>query len=305
MALHPVSPGRYLGAVRAAEYPRPLLVLAHLSDTHLRDPADPLVRGLVDPRPRLAAALAAAAAHAPAALVLTGDLADDGTPAAYAELRRLVEPAAAAMGARVVWVNGNHDERDAFRAGLLGEDAPASGPLNQVHRVGGLRLLCLDSTVPGEDHGEVSDASLDWLAGQLAQPAPWGSILAMHHAPLPAVQDLAASWELRRQADLAAVLAGSDVRAILAGHFHQSGFGEFAGIGVHAASSLCYTQDLATGRGLRGQDGAQAWHLVTVHDHTVTSTVAPVGPFRAVPDTRSAAQSWADLAARGVEIRER
>jgi hypothetical protein len=116
------------------------------------------------------------------------------------------------------------------------------------------------------------------------------------------VQDLAASWELHGQAELAAALAGSDVRAILAGHYHQSGFGTFAGIPVHAATSLCYTQDLASGRGMRGQDGAQGWHLVSVHPHTVTSTVAPLGHYPSATRTRSAAESTSELAARGIRI---
>jgi 3',5'-cyclic AMP phosphodiesterase CpdA len=139
----------------------------------------------------------------------------------------------------------------------------------------------------------------------LAEPAPAGTILGMHHAPLPVVQDLAASWELHDQSRLAEVLAGSDVRAILAGHFHQSGFGTFAGIGVHAASSLCYSQDLSTGSGMRGQDGGQAWNLIGVHRHTVTSTVAPLGHHRDVTGTRTAAESAIELGRRGIKIAER
>ncbi|MGC3995693.1 MAG: metallophosphoesterase [Propionicimonas sp.] len=286
--------------MRTAEYPRPSRVIAHFSDTHLRDPADPLVRGVVDPRPHLVAALDAAAAHAPEAIVLTGDLSDDGSFASYLELRRIVEPAADRMGAQVIWVNGNHDDREAFSEVLLG--GSTREPLHQAHHLGGLRVLCLDTTVPGEDAGEVTAESLAWLADQLAQPAPEGTILAMHHAPLPVVQDLAASWELHGQTTLSAVLAGSDVRAILAGHFHQSGFGTLAGVPVHAATSLCYTQDLATGRGLRGTDGAQAWHLVRVHAHTVTSTVAPLGHHPTVVAERSAEESAAELTRRGIRI---
>lgn len=287
--------------MRTAEYPRPKHVLAHLSDTHLRNPADPLVRGLVDPRESLAAALEGLAAHAPEALIFTGDLSDDGSPESYAELRRLVTPVADRLGAQVIWGNGNHDARASFRAGLL-DQPPGSGPINLVHHLGGLRVLWLDTTVPGEDHGEVSAASLTWLAGQLTEPALEGTILGMHHAPLPVVQDLAASWELVGQPRLAEVLAGSDVRAILAGHFHQSGFGGFAGIGVHAATSVCYTQDLTTGRGMRGQDGAQGWQLVCVHEGTVTSTVAPIGRFPTVTNPRTAIESSAMLAAVGVRI---
>lgn len=287
--------------MRTAEYPRPRYVLAQLSDLHLRDPADPLVRGRVDPRPKLAAALTALAAHSPDALLCTGDLSDDGTTESYIELRSLIEPVAEALNAKLIWGNGNHDSREAFAATLL-DQAATVGPLNQVHHVGGLRVLWLDTTVPGADHGEVADASLGWLAEQLSQPAEEGTILGLHHTPLPVVQDLAASWELIGQRRLAALLASTDVRAIVGGHFHQSAFGTFAGIPVHAATSLAYTQDLATGRGMRGQDGAQAWHLISVHADTITSTVAPIGEFASVTEPRSAAASAEKLAERGVRI---
>lgn len=285
------------------------MVLAHLSDTHLRHPADPLVRGVLDPRPHLARALAAVEAHAPRALVFTGDLSDDGTPESYEELRRLVLPVAERLGATVIWGNGNHDSRAAFRSVLHTSPEPhptfpepVEGPINQVHDVDGLRVLWLDTTVPGADHGEVAPESLEWLAARLAEPSARGTILGMHHAPLPVVQDMAASWELHGQAELAALLAGSGVRAILAGHYHQSGFGTFAGIPVHAATSVCYTQDLSSGRGMRGQDGAQGWHLVGVHAHTVTSTVAPIGLFPTIMRARSPEESTAELAARGIVI---
>ena len=291
--------------MRFAEYPRPRHVLAHLSDTHLRDPDDPLVRGVVDPRVPLAELLAglAVSGHSPEALILTGDLSDDGTAASYRELRTLVEPIADGLGATVIWLNGNHDDRATFRAELLGEP-PDAGPINQVHALGGLRVLCLDTTVPGAAHGQVAPASLDWLADQLRRPAPEGTVLALHHAPLPVVQDLAASWELLDQPALAAVLAGSDVRTILAGHYHQSGSGTFAGIGVSAATSTCYTQDLFTGRGMRGQSGGQGFNLVQVFESTISHTVVPIGTHPTVIPLRTAERSRSLLERRGVTIRD-
>ncbi|MFP3822267.1 metallophosphoesterase, partial [Bacillus sp. SIMBA_008] len=55
----------------------------------------------------------------PAAIVVTGDLADLGEPDAYRRLRAAVEPVAAELGAPVIWVAGNHDERPALRRDLL------------------------------------------------------------------------------------------------------------------------------------------------------------------------------------------
>lgn len=260
-----------------AEYPAPERTLLHISDTHLRA-GDSRLFDLVDGTRALARALEVIEATGvkPDAVVFTGDIADLGETSAYADLKALVEPFADRIGARVLWVMGNHDERGSFRRALLGE-APELSPIDRVDELSGLRVVTLDSTVPGHHHGEVTDSQLEWLAAELATPAPLGTILAMHHPPIPSVLPLAASVELRDQRRLAAVLRGTDVRAIIAGHLHYSTFATFAGIQVSVASSTCYAQDLTvpTG-GTRPQDGAQAFNLVHVYDDTVVHSVVPI-----------------------------
>lgn len=268
--------------MRTAEYPAPERILLHISDTHLRAGGSRLF-DLVDAAEHLARALAVIEASRvrPDAVVFTGDLADLGERDAYADLRALVEPFAARIGAQVIWVMGNHDDRAAFRETLLADTLPTEtgdlAPVDRVDELDGLRVVTLDSTVPGHHHGEIRDEQLIWLAGVLATPAPLGTILAMHHPPVPSVLPLAASVELRDQAGLAAVLRGTDVRAIIAGHLHYSTFATFAGIPVSVASSTCYAQDLTvpTG-GTRPQDGAQAFNLVHVYDDTIVHSVVPV-----------------------------
>ena len=105
-------------------------------------------------------------------------------------------------------------------------------PMDRVHDIAGLRVIVLDTSVPDYHHGEITPEQLQWLAAQLAEPAPFGTILAMHHPPIPSVQDLAVTVELRDQPRLARVLRGTDVRSILAGHLHYSTSGTFAGIPV-------------------------------------------------------------------------
>lgn len=265
--------------MRTAEYPAPERILLHLSDTHLRG-AGSMLFDRVDSTERLSQALAGIEASGvrPDAVVFTGDLADWGEAEAYAAIRELVEPFAARLGARLFWVMGNHDDRATFRSSLL--DDHVTDPLvphDRVDELDGLRLVTLDSTVPGKHHGELGDAQLAWLQDVLATPAPLGTILAMHHPPVPSVLPLAASVELRDQPRLAAVLQGSDVRAIVAGHLHYSTFATFAGIPVSVASATCYTQDLTvpTG-GTRPQDGGQSFNLVHVYDETVVHSVVPV-----------------------------
>jgi 3',5'-cyclic AMP phosphodiesterase CpdA len=172
-----------------------------------------------------------------------------------------------------------------------------------VFLVNGLRIVALDTSVPGHHHGEVSDAQLAWLARVLDVPAPCGTILAMHHPPLPTVADLAVAVELVDQHRLAGVLEGTDVRAILAGHLHYSSFGTFAGIPVSVASSTCYTQDLAFEQaGTRGQDAAQAFSLVQVYPETVMHSVVPVESGPTAGETVTAQQARARLERAGIVI---
>ena len=260
---------------RVAEHPRPDHVIAHISDTHLIA-GDGDLYGDVDADARLSEMLERLEAALPHldALIFTGDLADKGEPEAYRKLRELVEPLAARLGAPVIWVMGNHDDRAALRTHLLRE-VRTMAPLDRVHDIDGLRVIALDTSVPGHHFGEIASAQLDWLADQLAEPAPFGTILAMHHPPVPSVQDLAVAVELREQARLAEVLAGTDVRSIVAGHLHYSTMATFAGIPVSVASASCYTQDLLT-PGTRGRDGAQAFNLVHCYPETVVHSVIPL-----------------------------
>ena len=264
--------------MRPAEHPAPERILLHISDTHLRAASTPRLFGALDGAAQLSRALDVIEESGvrPDAVVFTGDLVDLGERGAYADLRALVEPFAERIGARVLWVMGNHDDRAAFRAELL-DEASDPRPVDRVDELDGLRVVTLDTSVPGHHHGELRDEQLAWLAGVLATPAPLGTIVAMHHPPVPAVLPLAASVELRDQSRLARVLRGTDVRAIIAGHLHYSTFATFAGIPVSVASSTCYAQDLTVPvGGTRPQDGAQAFNLVHVYDDTVVHSVVPV-----------------------------
>ena len=94
---------------------------------------------------------------------------------------------------------GNHDNRAELRRLLL-DEAPSMAPLDRVSMIDGLRIITLDTSVPGHHYGEITAAQLDWLADELATPAPDGTILALHHPPIPSVLDLAVTVELRDQA---------------------------------------------------------------------------------------------------------
>ena len=288
-------------SIRTAEFPRPDHFLLHLSDTHLLAGGSKLY-GSISAEIHLADLFAEVEASGarPEAIVFTGDLADKGEPGAYELLRAIVEPAAERLGARVIWVMGNHDNRSAFRAELL-DQLPSESPIDRSYDLNGLRIITLDTSVPGHHHGAVTDQQLLWLAAELRVPAPDGTILAMHHPPIPSVLDLATAVELRDQERLAEVLRGSDVRSIIAGHLHYSSMAMFAGIPVSVSSATCYTQDLNVPvGGTLGRDGARAFNLVHVFPGTVLHSVVPLGQHPTL-EYVDAAESARRLHASGVE----
>ncbi|MGG7465800.1 phosphodiesterase [Plantibacter sp. YIM 135347] len=288
--------------LRTAEYPRPDHFLLHVSDTHLLSGGGSLY-GSVNSEDHLRRLFEEfeSSGGRPEAIVFTGDLADKGEPDAYDRLRSIVEPVAERLGSQIIWVMGNHDDRSAFRSRLFGE-MPTQRPVDRVYDINGLRVITLDSTVPGHHFGEVTGQQLDWLAEELSTKAPHGTILAMHHPPVPSVLDLAVSVELRDQGPLAEVLEGSDVRSILAGHLHYSSMATFAGIPVSVASATCYTQDLNVPvGGTRGRDGARAFNLVHVYERTVLHSVVPLGETPPL-DYIDAEESARRLALDGVRL---
>lgn len=288
---------------RQAEHARPDHFLLHLSDTHLIG-GDGDLYGDVDSESRLRQMMAELeeSGARPEAIVVTGDLADKGEPAAYRKLRALLEPVALRLGAQIIWAMGNHDDRAAFRQELFGQ-IPSDRPVDFVYDVNGLRVITIDTTVPGKHYGEITGAQLDWLAEELSTNAPDGTILAMHHPPVPSIKDLTVLVELRDQAGLAEVIEGSDVRSIIAGHLHFSTSAMFAGVPVSVASATCYTADLNLPHdATRGQDGAQAYNLVHVYPETIVNSVVPIGSYRTVGEYVAPESVAERLASAGITI---
>lgn len=282
--------------IQLGQYPAASHVIAHISDTHLLSGGRPLY-GKVNTIENLARALEQleGSIAEPQAIVFTGDLADLGEPDAYERLKALVEPAAARMNAQLIWVMGNHDERPAYSRLLFGEESIT--PQDRVYNIDGLRIISLDTTVPGYHHGELEDAQLAWLTDVLAAPAPHGTLIAVHHPPIPMpLLEAMGMLELFDQPKLAAVIRGTDVRGILAGHLHYSTHSIFAGVPVSVASATCYTLDLsAHDRVLSGVDAGQAFNLVHVYEDQIVHSIIPVGDLTEV--TGQPAAGWAQIEA--------
>ena len=217
------------------------LRILHLSDSHLFGDSS-LQYDQVDTLAALQRVLERAGALGRAdAVVLSGDLSNDGSAGSYRRLRALVEPWAAAHGSAVVYAMGNHDLPAGFEEVL--------GDRESVTTVRGFRIVCLDSSVPGAGFGVLRPAQLDWLRAVLRTPAPSGTVIVVHHPPVPAATALLAALELRHPEELLEVCRGTDVRLILCGHYHHPMTAELGGIPVVVAPGIANTSDALAAAG--------------------------------------------------------
>ncbi|MDA2980320.1 MAG: metallophosphoesterase, partial [Actinomycetota bacterium] len=124
-------------------------LVLHLSDTHFLGSGRQLYDQVDSDTPLRALMERVVASELPVeALIFTGDLADRAEADAYVRLRDLVEPWAQKLGAELVWVMGNHDEREPFSE-ILWREEPTTDTRDRVIMLGDLRLIVLDSSVPG------------------------------------------------------------------------------------------------------------------------------------------------------------
>jgi Icc protein len=252
-------------------------VIAHLSDTHLTS-AGVRYNGVLDADAALDRAVAVLAAAVAAgrridAVVVSGDLTDTGDPVAY---HRLAAAVAAQAGPIPVFATGNHDVRTEFHAQLLGSDA--TGPILQVHDINGLRVIVLDSSIPGAGHGRLTTAHLAELRAELTTPAPAGSIVVLHHAPLPPPSPLLSYFALEAssRAALCDAVGGTDVRLILAGHHHLARSAMLGSVPVAVAGSTAIRTDPLAPAGHERTFASGAFNLVEVYPDTITVSVIPV-----------------------------
>jgi 3',5'-cyclic-AMP phosphodiesterase len=248
-------------------------LLVQISDVHLTPggslgpgarPRDNLVRGL---------RLLETTGLWPDVFLLTGDLTDTGDGACYADLAGILAEAAGRTGASVVCLPGNHDDRDSFRRHLLAADG--SGPVNQTCWRDGLRIIALDSTIPGEGHGDLDDATLGYLRAELAAPAPDGTVLALHHPPLPSPIQPMSELRLRRPGRLLDAIAGSDVRLIACGHYHHEALGTLGTVPVWVSPATAYRLDTTSTSAFHGVPGA-AFSRIELSGGGPTVTVLPI-----------------------------
>jgi len=253
------------------------LVVVHLSDPHLTS-TGVFYNAVLDPAASLAEVVRVVSAAVeegagPDVVIVSGDLTDSGDPDAYRRLDAALRPLAPA----VIYATGNHDVRSVFHAELLRKPHRAE-PILQVHRVNGIRIVVLDSTVVGAGHGVLAPEHLAELAAELSTPNPGGTVVVLHHAPLPPPSPLLTYFALDRasRSALAETVRGTDTRIILAGHHHLAGSGLLGGVPVAVAGSTTIRTDPLAPPGHERTYASSGFNLIRLYPQDLTVSVIPV-----------------------------
>jgi Icc protein len=227
------------------------MLLAQLTDTHVLDPASDEPR-YVDNNARLTLAVDSLNGESPAPEVVlaTGDLTNDGRPGELAELVRQL----ARLTVPVLVLPGNHDDRASLRAAF---DQPwaAADHLSWVADVGGVRIVGLDTQLPGEMGGLFDPEREAWLAETLAETRASGqaTLIAMHHPPFASGLAWMDTGMLAR-ADVFTRVVGANpqVGRILCGHLHRPVQTTVAGVATSVGLSTVHhvALDLDPGAGI-------------------------------------------------------
>ena len=198
------------------------MLIAQLTDTHLREPDAPATLG-VDNNANFAAAVRFLEGMTPRpdVVLATGDLTNRGKSEEYAILRLLLRD----LHIPLFVIPGNHDDRELLRETFCGQAyVPSAGEFfHYVVDDYPVRLIAVDTTLANRHDGALCAARLDWLATRLAEAPEQPTLIFMHHPPIKTgiwwidgIGLLQGAVELQR-----IVERNSQVKLIVCGHIHR------------------------------------------------------------------------------------
>jgi 3',5'-cyclic AMP phosphodiesterase CpdA len=156
----------------------------------------------------------------PDVTIITGDLAESGSPEEYARARDVLD----ALPMPFYVVPGNHDDRERLREAFRDHTyLPRDGFIQYAIDTHPVRLIAMDTVVPGLPWGHLCEERLGWLECRLAEAPRQPTVIFMHHAPFPTGIRLMDAMGLVEGAEgLGAIVERhSQVERVLCGHLHR------------------------------------------------------------------------------------
>jgi 3',5'-cyclic AMP phosphodiesterase CpdA len=198
------------------------VLICQLTDLHVRPPGMACSRvSETNMLTERALRVVAGFRPTPDVVLITGDLTECGRDDEYDVVAEML---VRILKMPVYVIPGNHDRREAFRAKLGHLFGVNSDPRFVQYAVEDhpVRLVMLDSVVPGAGHGLLCEERLQFLDATLAMQPEMPTIVAMHHPPFVCGIGHMDRINLHNAEAFAAVIARHrQVERILCGHHHR------------------------------------------------------------------------------------
>lgn len=215
------------------------MIIAQISDPHISQ-----IGGDADRKYATADRLQHVVAHLmrlpapPDVVLITGDCGDSGSDAEYERFRDLLRP----LTMPVFVIPGNHDDRGRLRE-MFGPQgsSPLAGFVQYVVDEWPVRLIALDTNVPGQGAGRLCAERLGWLEERLAEAPGRPTVIFLHHPPFQTGLPLLDQLGLAGADALGAIVARyPNVERIAAGHVHAAMQRRFSGTLAMTCPSTAY-----------------------------------------------------------------
>lgn len=192
------------------------------------------------------------------ALVVTGDIAQDGEAEAYVQFDRLLR----GEGSPVYCLPGNHDDRQALHSALDGD--VVSMPRYIVKK--DWLLLFLDTSKRGVNQGEITTIQLGWIKAMVEKFPQHHAALFIHHHPVPVGSEWLDTHHgmINSAAALAQLSSLPQLKTIVCGHIHQQLDHQYENIRILGTPSTCL-QFLPNSKHISFTAQTPAYRRLTLH----------------------------------------
>ena len=264
-----------------------MLTIAQITDLHVTTGHDPLSQLRNEQRLRQVLRSIEELKPRPVAIIASGDLADHGEAAEYAELKSILGE----VDIPIYYAVGNHDRRDAFMDAFGGPGArrDENGFIQYVVDFDGLRMVVCDTLDEGRHGAGFCEKRAAWLAATLDAEPDTPTIVVLHHPPiLSGVKWMDPQPDAPWIAQIADVIRGREqIRVMLCGHVHRAFHGLLAGqvVATAPATSIQVTLNLSP-VDMNRPDGREilvdeppGYVLVMADEGRVTTHICVAGDF--------------------------
>jgi len=204
----------------------------------------------------------------PVCFVFGGDLTNHGESKAYERIKDFVSELSSS-GSPVLLALGNHDSRIPFRKVVLGDQTASDDDERYYYSqtFGDLRIVVLDSMIPGETDGQLGQEQLHWLDATLSERGTdFKDVVVVHHPSIPRGVPRLDDFLLRDRESFESVIGRHRPMAVLCGHSHVPTTSAFGGTVHYAGPASAFMLDPSVRKGARAMIGA-GFTICTVREN--------------------------------------